>query len=252
MMRKLLGLIISSMLIELALSSNGACSFFCNQNYIGVGRGRCMSDAARGLGDCFKCGPKSDQNLQVCSKETIQAHCCSATTPNCCGSTCVNFLTDSQNCGSCGNVCQNSQCSNGHCQTDVTCLHNYFIAWTSFDNPINKSSELLALNPFNSLIYNDGLYVFSGGYNGVIVQILAVDPCLKPYYQNLKQFILNSYSFNDDVTPTPQVECHDTDYMCNVYGGSYGFQSDCLSPTVPKSCWLGIFMSTEATFPFLA
>jgi hypothetical protein len=237
-------------LFKLTISSNGACSYFCNQNYLGMNKGKCISDAARGLGDCFKCGPKSDQNLQVCLKETNLAHCCSANSPSCCGAQCVNLLTDSQNCGSCGNVCVNSQCQNGQCQSESSCTHNYFHNF-DYTHPFNTSATMLTINPYESFTYGNGTYVFSGGYNGIIMQLMDIDLCLKPYYHYFKQFILNSYSFDDFISPTPQTECYDNDYVCQVFTTSRGLNGDCYSPTVPKSCWLGLFMTVESVFPFL-
>lgn len=78
---------------------NSACAQWCAQKFP-VDTGLvCTSQAAKGTGPCFTCGPsKSIQSQQFC------------------GAGCTDTASDGLNCGACGTVCpQGSTCKSGAC-----------------------------------------------------------------------------------------------------------------------------------------
>jgi hypothetical protein len=59
---------------------------------------------------CGDCNTACAQTTEWCT----QGHCCSVGT-GWCGSSCISILSDTQNCGSCGHVCDGGGCQNGAC-----------------------------------------------------------------------------------------------------------------------------------------
>jgi hypothetical protein len=114
---------------------NDDCAHFCNDQFPpGRDRGHCKSDAAKGGGLCYQCGPGAN----ACILKACNGVCCAqgASCSNgicacpaghgvcgdsgvaCFGVGACTDLTTIQNCGSCGNVCTSGQiCTNEMCQS---------------------------------------------------------------------------------------------------------------------------------------
>jgi hypothetical protein len=100
----------------LAGGGNSACAKFCAQVFGAntPAAGKCTSDAAKGKGLCYRCGPAAPAtHPPLCGQV-----CCSAG-QGCCNGTCTNLNTTS-NCGSCGHTCTaptngTATCANGTC-----------------------------------------------------------------------------------------------------------------------------------------
>jgi len=91
---------------------NDACAQFCAVIYApGLLRGRCISDAAHGLGLCIGCQADVDrvcglpENQFCCDAGTI---CVSGQCPPVCP---TGTLGDDNNCSHCGDICPSSDCN---------------------------------------------------------------------------------------------------------------------------------------------
>lgn len=87
---------------------NSQCAQWCAQNFVHPGN-KCTSDAAKGTGPCYECGPARSVealNIQLCNE------------------VCTNVFTDVHNCGSCGISCSADQtCQVGVCLSPpIACL----------------------------------------------------------------------------------------------------------------------------------
>lgn len=97
----------------------GACTITCNTNFHKCGS-LCKADddpTACGTG-CVACpGPTAGTGAAVCTAGTGTCSItCSGSTPDLCGTACVDKQKDNANCGTCGTVCQSGKnCSNGNC-----------------------------------------------------------------------------------------------------------------------------------------
>jgi hypothetical protein len=111
---------------------NSTCAHWCRDNFPpGPARGACTSQAARGGGPCYACGPAGD-NRGLCpgngqggvcctgGKECVNGVCqCPLVKAECSG-VCVDTATDPHNCGQCGQICgADEQCCSGVCADDT-------------------------------------------------------------------------------------------------------------------------------------
>lgn len=219
--------------------SNAACSHFCNEVHVGSNKGLCISMAAHGMGDCYKCGPKSTSGSEFCG-----LGCCASDSPTCCSGACVNLDTDINNCGTCGQHCPND-CVNGVCQSSIICTRSYRY---NFADVLNSSDQFLSKDPYGSFNTLDGYYVFSGGANGVIVQWIeqTKEPCWKPYYIKWKDYVINTYTYVDINPIIPTSSCPGGMGSSYTSGGALSIDSFGSSP---RSCILGLFLTFETNNP---
>src|SRR5438067_2778647 len=93
--------------------SNADAAHFCKALPPGE-RGKCVSDAAHGVGLFTECAG----NIGLLCGVGIanQTPFCCAAGQNCCaGNNCTDLQTDALNCGVCGNACPSGFCAQGAC-----------------------------------------------------------------------------------------------------------------------------------------
>lgn len=130
-----------------AAQGNSDCAHWCNAAFPpGPVRGQCKSEAAKGRGVCYECGPQasSDSTLSLCGTTCVEqssdanncnacGNICSGTTAACCDSSCTDLNTDRDNCGRCGKVCDSGEaCQDGSCVAgDASCPQGRTLCDTS-------------------------------------------------------------------------------------------------------------------------
>jgi len=70
---------------------NSPCAQFCHDTFPTTA-GQCTSQAARGYGPCYECGPAQPVgpiHIDACLQGTSGAKCCTAQAPTCMGGNCV-------------------------------------------------------------------------------------------------------------------------------------------------------------------
>jgi len=222
--------------------SNAACSHFCGEVYSGANKGLCVSMAAHGMGDCYKCGPKSTTGAEFCS-----GACCSADIPTCCSNKCVNLDFDNANCGECGKACSGN-CQNGECVTSTTCVRTYRY---QFSDLVTTSDGILSKDPYGSFNAMDGLYVFSGGANGILIQWIdgTKDACWKSYYPKFKDYIIAHYTYDNNL-PIGIADFCDGGGLGRAFWSPNAISADPHS-NYARSCLLGLFQKFEVANPDL-
>ena len=111
--------------------SNGNCvAVSCDSNYHTTADGKgCEMNTITDCGASHTVCPKATNGSAKCSTSGVcSLYCNNSSYPDLCSSTCVDFKSDTNNCGSCGNKCTvthgTAGCSNGSCVA-VSCNSNY-------------------------------------------------------------------------------------------------------------------------------